>query len=59
MDKLKQRELIGTVVGSLLVAFAPRLGLDLTTEQVYAIAGMIGAYAMSRGMAKTEEQKAP
>lgn len=52
MDPLRQRELIITIIGIILTALGPKLGL--TQEQVFAIGGMVSSYAISRGIAKTE-----
>jgi hypothetical protein len=53
MDKLLSRtEFQALVVGILLVVFNRKLGLDLGPEELYALVGMIGSYAGSRGLAK-------
>ena len=50
MDKLMQRELVVTVLTILGVIYLASTGAE--TEVIYAIAGIGGAYAVSRGVAK-------
>ena len=50
MDKLKSRKLWMTVFGSAVVAFGEQFGIELDTEQIIAISGMILAYLGTQGV---------
>jgi uncharacterized membrane protein len=50
MEKIKSRKLWITVIAGALVAFGGQFGIDLDTEQLVAIGGMVLTYLGTQGM---------
>lgn len=48
--QLKSRKFWISVVASLVIAFAPQVGVDISQEQAIAIAGIVVAYVGSEAM---------
>ncbi len=59
-DKLKSRTELQAILVALLVMFLNRkFGLGLTPDDIYAMFGGAGSYALGRGIAKSNASSAP
>lgn len=50
---------IGLLLPVILILFGKKLGITLSTEELYAVVGASGAYSVSRGISKVVSAKTP